>query len=62
MKKGEWIYTPRFCKVKIEKVFSCEETARKQGFVEPAYYKDSECGILGKITGLNTMSFAAYKR
>jgi len=62
MKKGDWIDTPRFCKVKIEKVFSSEATARKQGFVEPTYYKGCECGILGKSTGLNTMAFAAYKR
>lgn len=62
MKKGDWVDTPRFCKVQIEKVFKCEKTARKFGFIEPTYYKDWEFGILGKSTGPDTMIFAAYKR
>ena len=30
IKKGSWVDTPRFCKVKIEKVFSSMENAAKQ--------------------------------
>lgn len=62
MKKGDWVNTPRFCKVQIEKVFRSEETARKTGFREPTYYCDCEYGILGKNTGINEMTFAAYKK
>ena len=62
MKIGDYIDTPRFCKVKIEKVFGCEATARKFGFTEPTHYKDGKYGILGKHTGPNQMIFAAYIR
>lgn len=62
MKKGDYIYTPRFCNVKIEKVFKNEENARKCGYNEPTYYKDFEYGILGKNTGINEMIFAAFKK
>jgi hypothetical protein len=32
MKKGELIDTPRFCKVRIEKVFRSNERACKEGY------------------------------
>ena len=62
MKKGDYIYTPRFCTVKIEKVFQCEANARRAGYTEPTHYIDGMYGILGKSTGINRMSFAAYKK
>lgn len=62
MKKGDWIYTPRFCRVQITKVFRSEETARKFGFTEPTHYRDFEYGICGKSTRKNEMIFAAYKK
>lgn len=62
MKKGDWVDTPRFCKVQIEKVFRCEETARKHGFTEPTRFKNNEYGVLGKPLDRYTMIFAAYKR
>ncbi len=62
MKKGDYIYTPRFCNVEIKKVFMSEENARKDGFVEPTYYKNSEYGVLGKNIGINRMVFAAFKK
>lgn len=62
MKKGDYVSTPRFCTVKIEKVFKCEENARKAGFTEPTHYKNWAFGILGKSTGINAMVFAGYKK
>lgn len=62
MKKGDWVNTPRFCNVQIEKLFCSEEAARKAGFTEPTYYRNYEYGILGKSIGYNKMAFAAYKK
>lgn len=62
MKKGDNIYTPRFCTVQIEKVFRDKENAQKSGFTEPTYYNDPEYGILGKNIGINQMIFAAFKK
>lgn len=62
MKKGEMVYTPRFEKVEIEKVFRCEENARKAGFNEPTHYKNDEYGILGKNLNRYEIIFAAYKK
>lgn len=62
MKKGNYIYTPRFLRVRIEKVFRCEENARKAGYNEPTHYNDPAYGILGKSVGINQMIFAAYKK
>ena len=61
MKKGDRIYTPRFCSVIIEDVLSREE-AREQGYTEPTHYKDPEFDIYGKSTGRNTMIFAAVRK
>ena len=62
MKKGEFIYTPRFCSVKIEKVCRNRNTAYKQGFTEPTHYADAKYDILGKHTGINRMIFAAVTK
>lgn len=62
MKKGDYIYTPRFCTVRIEKVFEDEESAIAAGFKEPTHYVDSEYGILGKSLNIRQMEFAAYKK
>lgn len=62
MKKGDWVNTPRFLKVHIEKVFRSQANALKQGFTEPTDFRNSEYGILGKSTGFNMMVFAAYKK
>lgn len=62
MKKGDYIMTPRFCTVRIEKVCKSSDTAHKQGFVEPTYYESLEYNILGKHTGINRMIFAAIKK
>lgn len=62
MKKGDYVKTPRFLTVKIEKVFRCEANARKAGFTEPTHYRDDKYGILGKSLDLYCMEFAAYKK
>ena len=62
MKKGDWVDTPRFCKVQIEKVFKASETARKYGFLEPTHYKDNQYNIWGKNIGENCMVFAAVQK
>lgn len=61
MKKGDYIYTPRFCNVRIEEVFSDETVARENGYTEPTHY-NGEYEILGKSIGWNRMIFAAVKK
>lgn len=62
MKKGDYVYTPRFCTVRLEKVFRSEENARKAGYIETTHYQDPKYGILGKSIGLNRMVFAGYRK
>ncbi len=62
MKKGDRIYTPRFCTVRIEEVFESREAAAQAGYKEPTHYVDLLYGIAGKSLGVNRMEFAAYKK
>lgn len=62
MKKGDYVTTPRFLSVKIEKVFSSIKAAQDAGFVESTHYENPQYGILGRSIGLNRMEFAAYKK
>lgn len=62
MEKGDWVDTPRFCKVQIEKVFKNQQNAIKAGFTEPTYYRDYEYGVVGKSISQYEMVFAAYKK
>jgi hypothetical protein len=62
LKKGDMVRTPRFCTVRITKVFTSPDRARKEGFTEPTHYENAEYNILGKHTGLNRMIFAAIKK
>jgi hypothetical protein len=62
MKKGEYVETPRFLKVKIEKVFRSNERALKEGYTEPTHYMNSEFHIRGKHIGENRMVFAVIKK
>jgi len=62
VKKGEYIKTPRFLTVKIEKVFRSNERAYKEGYTEPTHYVNSEYHIRGKHIGENRMVFAGIKR
>ncbi len=61
MKTGDYIRTPRFCTVKIEKVFNNVKSAKAEGYTEPTHY-EGEYEILGKHTGINRMTFAAAQK
>lgn len=64
MKKGDTVYTPRFCSVQIEKVFRSKKTAFKAKFTEPTYYKDPDglYDVYGKSLDVHHMQFAAVKK
>ena len=62
MKKGEWIETPRFLKVQIEKVFNTIQEAYTEGYTEPTHYNSPDFDIKGKHTGINRMIFAAVRK
>lgn len=61
MNKGNYIYTPRFCNVRIEEVFKNRDEARENGYTEPTHYK-GDYDVLGKSIGVNRMVFAAVKK
>ena len=61
MKAGDYVYTPRFCTCKIEKVFDSKKEARAEGYTEPTHYR-GEYEIMGKVTSLNHMNFAAIQK
>lgn len=58
MKIDDFVYTPRFCTVRISAVFATEAEARAAGFCEPTYYKGNHI-ILGKSLDVYHMEFAA---
>lgn len=59
MKTGEYIDTPRFCRVKLTAVFESTIDAENSGYKEPTHYRDSlGRSVLGKHLGTNHMSFA----
>jgi hypothetical protein len=62
MKKGDWVNTPRFLKVKIEEVFENRKEAWEQGYHEPTHYESLEFDIFGKHTAINYMIFAAVRK
>lgn len=63
MNKGDQVYTPRFCTVRIEEVYEEAREARAAGYYEPTYYnKNPDYDILGKHTGTNRMAFAAVRK
>ena len=61
MNKGDYIYTPRFCNVRIEEVFENRDEAMENGYTEPTHYK-GDYDVLGKSIGVNRMVFAAVKK
>ena len=61
MKAGDYVYTPRFCTVKIKEIFTTVEEAHKNGYCEPTYYK-GEYTILGKSLDVYSMEFAAVPK
>ena len=61
MKVGDYVYTPRFCTVRIAVIFENEAEARRSGYCEPTYYK-GEYTILGKSLDVYCMEFAAIPK
>lgn len=61
MKVGDYVYTSRFCAVKIKEIFTSVEDAQKSGYCEPTYYK-GEYMILGKVLDQYSMEFAAIPK
>ena len=62
MKKGDWVDTPRFCKVEILKVFRSKKNAFKAGYTVSADYRGSSgFSVYGKMVGVNRMNFAAIE-
>ncbi len=59
---GDYVNTPRFCSVQIERVYRDEVEMRRDGYTEPTDYRDREYVVCGKSTGLNRMVFAAARR
>ena len=63
MKKGDYVYTPRFSRVLIEEVYNSESEAYQNGYTETTHYwDDPEYGIYGKSLDMYHMEFAAFKR
>lgn len=63
MKLGDWIDTPRFCKVEIERIFESKKEANVEKFTEPTYYNcDPEYDVFGKSLDQYHMIFAAVKK
>ncbi len=61
MKKGDKIYTPRFCTVQIEEVFQSEREAREAGYTNNTYYEGGGFAVFGKTINSYQMEFAAAK-
>lgn len=62
LKAGDSVYTPRFCTVKIEKVFSSRSEAAEAGYTESTGYEADGAVVVGKVTDVNRMKFAAYSK
>ena len=62
MKKGDYVETPRFLKVRIQEVYQDNAQALKDGYTEPTHYRSEDYHIRGKHIGINRMWFAAIKR
>ena len=63
MKKGEYVQTRRFGRVKIEEVFNSEFDARMAGFTETTHYwDDPDYGVYGKSLDMYHMVFAGFRK
>ena len=62
MKVGDYVFTPRFCMVRIESIFLSEKLLVDAGYTEPTYNRDDDYIIRGKNIGMNHMIFAAAPR
>ncbi|MCM1191056.1 MAG: hypothetical protein NC548_55075 [Lachnospiraceae bacterium] len=62
MKVGDYIFTPRFCFVRIENIYLSEELLEKAGYTEPTYCQNDDYVIRGKSIDMFHMLFAAAPR
>lgn len=62
MKIGDYVFTPRFCMVRIEGIYDTIQDARKSGYKEPTYYENDEYVVVGKTLDMYHMEFAAYHK
>lgn len=62
LKAGDRVYTPRFCTVKIKEVFAGRKEAVSAGYYESTGYEVNGIVVVGKVTGVNRMEFAAYSK
>lgn len=62
IKIGSRINVPRFSTVEIEAIFKDEMSAYYAGYTEPTHLYDLDYKVVGKSTGLNRMTFAAFKK
>lgn len=60
LKAGDRVYTPRFCTVKIKEVFASRKEAVSAGYCESTGYEADGSVVVGKVTDVNRMEFAAY--
>lgn len=56
------IMTPRFCTVRIERIYDSMSDARTDGYTEPTYADADGYDIRGKHEGTNRMTFAAIRK
>ena len=61
MKKGDKVYTRRFCTVEVKEVFQSRREAQEAGYTEDAYYNGVDYLIFGKSIDMYHMEFAAAK-
>lgn len=65
MKIGDYVKTPRFSGVTIDKVFNSQMDALAAGYTEPTHYHKDGWGIYGKHIafkdGFVKFSWGAYK-
>lgn len=61
MKVGDYVFTPRFCTVRISAMFGSEAEAYAAGYREPTHY-EGEYAILGKSLDMYSMEFAAVPK
>jgi len=61
IKKGDKVYTPRFCTVTIKEVFPSRREAKQSGYEENTCYENPEYVVLGKSLDMYHMEFAAAK-
>lgn len=55
---GDYVYTSRFCTVKITDKYASVADMWNNGYTEPTHYNTDEYVIYGKSIGINRMVFA----